>query len=114
MATMKRKRRFGKLVILTLVGTAALVVFGFIANWIWVSSGSNQWEKAHEKDGVVVHTLKQPGKFVLQMKATKRIRSKLSAFVSVMQDVDAMCSHGCYEAKVLKREESDLPKTTLF
>jgi hypothetical protein len=100
----KPKRRFKKVFKFLLIGIGVLIIAGFIGHWVWVSSGSNEWEKALEKDGVVVHTLKQPGKFVLQMKAIKRVRSKLGAFVSVMQDVEAMCTHGCYEAKVLKRE----------
>ena len=84
-----------------------LIIAGVVANWIWVRSGSNEWEKALDEDDIVVHTWKEPGKFLLQMKATKRIKSKLGAFVSVMQDVDAMCEEGCFEARIVKRMDSD-------
>ncbi len=110
-STTKPKKRFRKLLKFLLIGLAILIIAGLVGHWIWVSSGSNQWEKTLEKDGVVVHTLKKQGKFVLQMKATKRFKSKLSAFVSVMQDHDAMCTHGCIEAKVLKKEDSHLLST---
>jgi hypothetical protein len=101
----KPKRRFRKFLKISSIVIVVLMVAGFVSHWIWVASGTNEWKQTLEKDGVVVHTLKEPGKFVMQMKATKRIKSTLSAFVSVMQDVDAMCTHGCYEAKILKRED---------
>lgn len=97
----KKGKKFLKFLLIAIV---SLILIGFIGHLAWVSSGSNKWEKSLEKEGIVVHALKQPGKFVLQMKATKRIKSKLAAFVSVMQDVEAMCTDGCYEARVIKKE----------
>jgi hypothetical protein len=85
------------------LGVAFLIVIGFIAHLIWKASGSNEWEQVGNKDGVIVQTLKIKGEFIIKMKATKRMKSKLGAFVATMQDVDGMCTHGCYEAKILDR-----------
>lgn len=82
-----------------------LIIAGVVSTWIWTSSGSNQLKTAIIKDGVVVQTLKTPGSFVLKMKATKRIKTNLSGLVSVMQDVEGMCTHGCYDAKIIWKED---------
>lgn len=83
-----------------------LVIAGVITHFMWVRSGSNEWKQVMERDEVVVHSLKAPGSFVLQLKATKRMRTKLGGLISAMQDVDAMCSEGCYEAIVVNRVDS--------
>jgi len=100
-----KKNRLAKFLKRFLIVIVVLIMAGVISSWIWTRSGSSQWKQVLDKDGVVVSTLKTPGSFVLKMKATKRMHSKLGAFVSVMQDVDAMCTHGCYEAKIIKREK---------
>ncbi|NJM14517.1 MAG: hypothetical protein HC896_03270 [Bacteroidales bacterium] len=97
----KPKRRALKILV-TII--AVLILAGVIANKQWTKSGTNDWKLAVEQDGVVVHTLKTPGSFVLKMKATKRMKTNLGALVSVMQDVEAMCTHGCYDAKIISRE----------
>jgi len=83
-----------------------LIIAGIIATWIWIRSGSNKWKSVVNRDGVEVYTLKVPGSFVLQMKAKKRMQTKLEALISLMQDVEVMCAEGYLEAKIVKRVDS--------
>lgn len=83
-----------------------LIIAGVVTDWIWVRSGDNQWKEVINRDGVVVHSLKAPGSFVVQLKAKKRMKTNLSGLISAMQDMDAMCSEGCYEAVIVDRVDS--------
>lgn len=102
----KPKKRFLKFLKILGVVVLFLIVAGLIANWIWIRSGSNKWEQVVNRDGVVVHKLKVPGSFVVQLKATKRMKTTLEGLISTMQDVDATCTEGCAEAKIVKRVDS--------
>jgi hypothetical protein len=100
------RKKFLKFLKIFAVVVLFLIIAGLIANWIWIRSGSNKWEPAINRDGVVVHKLKVPGSFVLQLKATKRMKTTLEALISAMQDVDAMCTDGCAEARIVERVDS--------
>ncbi|CAB3765842.1 hypothetical protein [Paraburkholderia humisilvae] len=54
----------------------AIVTLVSIANWLWLLSGSNQWQLKIDKDGVQVYTMKTPGLEALKV----RVVSKSSEF----------------------------------
>jgi hypothetical protein len=46
-------------------GALALLVLGGVAHLAWKASGSGQWQKVRDEDGVQVFTLKEPGATLL-------------------------------------------------
>lgn len=58
-------KKTGKYMLFTM---AALIVIVMVANWIYIKSGSNEWELKLEKNGVKVYALKTPGSGITQYK----------------------------------------------
>lgn len=62
-------------------GIAILIVVIYVANILWVSSGSNQWVQELEQNGVKVYSLKAPGAYNKQFKAIMRGKFSLNQLV---------------------------------
>lgn len=85
MTTETKKRGFlGKFFRVLMTGGAVIVTLLVIAHFAWKYSGSNEWEKVIEKDGVTVYTLKAPGDTVLRVKGITQAKSSLSGAVAAM------------------------------
>lgn len=86
MTTESTKSRgvIGKIFRVLLTGGAVIVTLLVVAHFAWKYSGSNQWEKVIEKDGVTVYTLKAPGDTVIRVKGVTQAKSTLSGAVAAM------------------------------
>jgi hypothetical protein len=101
----KRLKRFAKAVLLSSVCLAVIV---FSLHLVWRYSGSNQWELVQEKDGITIYALKSPGSTLKQFKGIARVRSTLSAAMTLAQD-PAVCEYArCYESRMIERVDERL------
>jgi|SRR5712671_244664 hypothetical protein len=93
-------RRIGRILFRVSV---SLVVLIFFAQLIWKFSGSNQWEKVLDEDGIKVYTLKSPGTDVVQFRAIGKIHSTLAGVVAWMKNPDTCKIQGCTESYEVER-----------
>ena len=84
----------------------ALAVILVIAHFVWVNSGSNQWELIEDREGVKVWTLKAPGEGLLRVRSSVIVKSKLAGMVKLLEDLDSCVDANCYDAKEITRIES--------
>lgn len=102
-STAARRRRWPKYLA---IAAAVLAVGLLISHWMWVASGSNQWELAKDRDGIKVWTLKAPGTGLVKVKATTRLQSKLAGMVKLLEDLDSCSDASCYDGRVIEPLES--------
>jgi hypothetical protein len=60
---------------------SSIVVIAILAQVTYTYSGSNQWEKLWERNGVTVYSMKSPGSNFKKFKAIWRVHTTLSKFV---------------------------------
>ena len=104
----KPKTRAKKLLKALLLGGMSLLALLFVARFIWVISGSNQWEFFGEKNGIKVYTLKAPGVDLLQAKGIFRVHSSLAGVVKLLRDPDTCKDLGCFESYDIERVDDQL------
>lgn len=69
-------------------GALGLLGIALIAHFVWVASGSNQWQLAREQDGIKLWTLKSPGSGLVRVKGEVRIKSSVSGMVKLLEEFD--------------------------
>jgi len=101
-----RRRRFLKY---GMIGSAFLLSGVFVANWLWLISGSNQWELKIDEDGTQVYTLKTPGSSMLKIKGVTQsneftLSNHLAPFLdeSIQDDNCGEWVAGCTRYEILK------------
>jgi hypothetical protein len=65
-------------------GIALLMAIAIIAHLTWLYSGSNQWERAIDRNGIQIYTLKAPGSLVKRVKGVTHVRTSMNAAVAAM------------------------------
>jgi len=94
----------------------ALIVALTVAHFVWKNSGSSQWEKVGERNGVTVYAMKTPGTPLKKFKAVWKIRSKVSRFVMWASDQNPdpkysmRAQAGHYDHRIIE-EHGDLRAT---
>jgi len=73
----KVARVLGILILLVIVGLA-------VAHFAWKYSGSNEWVKVSDKEGIQVYTLKEPGSTLKDFKAVTRVKTTLNRAAAAM------------------------------
>lgn len=104
----KPKRRVGRFLLRSLL---VLIILVLVAHFAWKYSGSNQWEKVGEQNGVVVYSLKAPGSTIEKFKAVWTIHSTLNRAVAWVNDNKGDGKHhpmGLYDLRFLERRGSRL------
>lgn len=102
---MSTLKKFAKRLLLV---TGMLILIISIANVIWIMSGSSEWEKVIDKNGVQVYSYKAPGSYRKQVKGVVRGKYTQSQIVaSLMLDNHSLenCKEWipvCIELKVLE------------
>nr|QEO74219.1 hypothetical protein [uncultured bacterium] len=84
----------------------AVLVVLTLAHFGWKYSGSGQWEKIAERNGVVMYAMKTPGSSVKKFKAVYKIRSKQSRLVMWVNDTNRAAKDrpmGLYDLRHLER-----------
>lgn len=104
----KPKSRTRKLMKFLVLGSVSLLALLFVARFIWVVSGSNQWEFFGEKNGVKVYTLKSPGSDLIQAKGIFRVHATLASVVKLLREPDTCKDIGCVESYVIERVDEQL------
>ncbi|TQV86005.1 hypothetical protein [Aliikangiella coralliicola] len=88
-----------------LYGLLSIIVILFISHWVWKSSGTGEWEFVHEIDGVVVHSMKEPGSVIMKYKVNGKFKSSLSGIMKLMRDPDSCEDVGCNESYIIDKED---------
>lgn len=101
--TVTRKRKWPRYL---LKGAGVLAAMLMASHYLWVASGSNQWELAKDQDGIKVWTLKTPGTGLVKVKATTQIQSKLGGMVKLLEDLDSCADASCYDGRIIQPIES--------
>jgi hypothetical protein len=103
-----KSRRILKRTAFVLVCLLAVI---FVANWIWILSGSNRWELKIDKDGTQIYTLKAPGSAMLKIRGVTQSREfTLSNHLAPFFDtnIQSDCGKwvaGCTNYQILKQWE---------
>jgi hypothetical protein len=98
----------------TVLGLMFVLSASVIANWLWIMSGSNQWELKIDEGGTQVYTLKAPGASMLKIRAVMQTKEfTLSNHLAPLldtsiQDDCATWVPGCLSYKILQAWD---PKT---
>ncbi|MEO8035000.1 MAG: hypothetical protein ABI837_11265 [Acidobacteriota bacterium] len=94
-AIQKRSRRWRVLRVLGL-GLLLAVAVSIAGHFAWKSSGSNQWVKKIDKNGIQVWSRKAPGAMLTDIKALRRIKNTPTvAIASFMQESCEDFMPGC-------------------
>ncbi|MCG8337858.1 MAG: hypothetical protein MJE63_25440 [Proteobacteria bacterium] len=102
------------------IGVVSLLVITTIARWVWISSGSNEWELEIDRDGIKIYSLKTPGYANLMYKGVLRSRHSMNHYVMAMLDESVVenCSEwlqGCVTARSIEPfSKQTLSSTTLW
>lgn len=93
------------------LGSVSLSVVIFtllVVNWIWILSGSNEWELKIDKEGTQVYTLKAPGSSVIMVKGITysdefTLSNHLAPFIdeSIQNNCDEWVA-GCISYEIIK------------
>jgi hypothetical protein len=83
-------------------GSLGLGFILLVSHFVWVASGSNQWELDRDSDGIKLWTSKSPGSGLVRVKAEITIKSRLSGMVKALEGIDDCADAFCYDAKVLR------------
>lgn len=86
-----------------LYGVFALAALVIVAHWVWVRSGSNQWQRIKDENGVQVSTLKAPSSGLVLVKAHTRIKAPLAGMVKLLEDLTSCADAHCYDGAVIER-----------
>lgn len=78
------------------IGGALLLTIAVAAHFVWMYSGSNQWEPVIDKNGIKVYTLKAPGILVKRVRGITHVKTTMNAAVGAMM-ADAKISENCKE-----------------
>lgn len=81
-----------------LYGASALVAVAIVAQLVFTYSGSAQWDKLGERDGVTVYAKKSPGTNLKTFKAVWKIHSTLGTFAMFAQD-ETITDLGNYDVR---------------
>jgi hypothetical protein len=84
-------------------GAASVLALALSAQVIYTYSGSNQWEKAGERRGVVLYAMKEPGSNVKKFKAVWKVKTTLSRFVKFALEEQGE-EMGMYDFKDLEKQ----------
>lgn len=79
----KPKRKIRKILF---YGVAFLVAILFVGDWLWVRSGSGEWELLREKDGIKIWTLKTPGTGLRKIKINMQVKTNLAGMIKLIED----------------------------
>jgi hypothetical protein len=104
----KPKTRAKKVSRALLLGGVSLLALLSVARFIWVASGSNQWEFFGEKNGIKVYTLKAPGVDLIQAKGVFRVHSSLAGVIKLLRDPNTCKDLGCVESYDIERVDDQL------
>ena len=78
------------------IAGAVLLTLAVAAHLAYMYSGSGQWEKAIDKQGITVFTLKAPGSLVKRVRGVTHVRTTMNTAVSLMMK-DAEAVENCRE-----------------
>src|SRR5687767_615055 len=81
----KPKRKIARAIAYGFLGIGLIAL---LSHFIWVASGSNQWELDRETDGIKLWTSKAPGSGLVRVKGEVRIKSSLSGMVKMLEEFD--------------------------
>jgi len=83
--------------------TVLLAVFILltVGHFIWLGSGSNEWQLAQEKNGIKIWTQKTPGNPLLKGRAQFKVQSTLGGILKVVYDLDVHKANKMPEFTVL-------------
>jgi hypothetical protein len=87
-ATTRPRRIFRRIFKVLGIGGALLLFLAVVAHYMWMYSGSNQWEPAIDKNGIKIYTLKAPGNLVKRLRGVTRVKTTMNAAVSAMMSTD--------------------------
>jgi hypothetical protein len=90
-------------------GFLGIGLIALLSHFVWVASGSNQWELDRETDGIKLWTLKSPGSGLLQVKGEARINSRLSSMAMVLEEFDDSAEGVFYYDGIKIREVESMP-----
>jgi hypothetical protein len=95
-----------------LLGVVVLVTVHFA----WKYSGSNQWKKEIDKNGIQVYSRKTPGSVLEDIKATRRVKTRLTVAMATFMETDcAEFMPGCISSRdIVPWSSRDLSATGLF
>lgn len=114
-----RRSRLHAIARYALYGTAGLVVVILLASVAWKASGSNEWELEFERNGVLVHSLKAPGTFGKQFRATMVADYSLDHLVAglIENSTEENCRKhipNCIDVRVIKPWSSKVMSDTVL
>jgi len=110
--TEERPRKPGR--ILKPLKTAALSLIGaFVAyglgTFIWIHSGSNEWQLSSEEDGIKIWTRKVRGDSLLRVKAQMHAKARLSSVLAILEETEVLDkSIGIDKVNVLEKKDTPL------
>lgn len=82
--TNQRRGILGRSFRVVITGVMALLTILVIAHFTWKYSGSNQWEKVIDKDGVTIYTLKAPGETLKRIRGVTHVKTTMNTAVAMM------------------------------
>nr|QEO74218.1 hypothetical protein [uncultured bacterium] len=85
----------------------AIIVVLTLAHFGWKYSGSNEWEKLGEKNGVTVYAMKVRGSSVKKFRAVWKINTTLSKFATWVNDTKSTAMRrntGLHDLRILERQ----------
>lgn len=113
-------RTAGKYLKYLWLGAASIVLTGVVLNWLWVMSGSNEWELEIDRDGVQVYSLKTPGDGNVMFKGVTQYDYSYSQMLAAFIDDESFAkdcgklSAGCVEYRFLKPWDPRLMTNTQY
>ena len=112
-----KKNKVKKYLIYFLFGTSSLITILLVSHWIWMLSGSNQWELKRDEKGVKIYTLKSPGSSLIKVKGITHYKYTLNHLFAPLLDesIQENCADwapGCLEYKIIEPWNSQLMSNT--
>ncbi len=98
-----RARRILKLAAMAL----ALVLPGLVvAHYVWLASGSNEWEFKEERNGIRIWSQKTPGNPLLKGRAQFQVQSTLGGIVKIVYDLNVHKENHMMKVTFLEAQHS--------
>ncbi len=100
--------RWGRRLKRALIGVSAVVSALYAAEWMWIQSGSNQWELQMDERGAQIYTMKSPGSAMVKIRGVVQskefsLSNHLAPFLDAsIQDDCAKWVEGCIRYQVIK------------
>ncbi len=104
----KRKTWARRLLNGLVVVLATVAAVYFVARGVWRYSGSNQWELVHDRKGVKVYALKEPGTDLTLYKGSVQVHSTMNRAVAWLQDPDTCRDAGCVDPTTIEKVDEQL------